>query len=72
MADFSPSDDGYGIKSGNTSGANVAEKLLGTRNSGTSYSMIEAGYGGASTTHYIGPRPITAVNYFSINRQQLL
>ena len=62
MADFSPSDDGYGIKSGNTSGANTAEKLLGSRNSGTSYSMIESGYGGASQIHYIGPRPIVGVN----------
>ena len=72
MADFSPSDDAYGIKSGNTSGANTAEKLLGSRNNGTSYSMIEAGYGGASTSHYIGPRPITAVNYFSINRAHMI
>ena len=72
MADFNPSDDGYGIKSGNTSGANTAEKLLGTRNSGTSYSMIESGYGGASQIHYIGPRPITAVNYFSINRAHMI
>ena len=72
MADFSPSDDAYGIKSGNTSGANVAEKLLGSRNNGTAYSMIEAGYGGASTSHYIGPRPITAVNYFSINRAHMI
>ena len=72
MADFSPSDDAYGIKSGNTSGANVAEKLLGSRNNGTSYSMISGGYGGASTSHYIGPRPITAVNYFSINRAHMI
>ena len=72
MADYTPSDDGYGIKSGNTSGANVAEKLLGSRNNGTSYSMISGGYGGASQTHYIGPRPITAVNYFSINRAHMI
>ena len=72
MADFSPSDDAYGIKSGNTSGANVAEKLLGSRNNGTSYSMISGGYGGASQTHYIGPRPITAVNYFSLNRAHMI
>ena len=72
MADFSPSDDAYGIKSGNTSGANVAEKLLGSRNNGTSYSMISAGYGGASQFHYIGPRPITSVNYFSIIRAHMI
>ena len=72
MADFNPSDDGYGIKSGNTSGANTAEKLLGSRNNGTAYTMIETGYGGASTSHYIGPRPITAVNYFSINRAHMI
>ena len=72
MADFNPSDDGYGIKSGNTSGANVAEKLLGTRNSGTSYSMIESGYGGASQIHYIGPRPIVGVNYYSILRAHMI
>ena len=72
MADFTPSDDGYSIKSGNTSGANVAEKLLGSRNSGTAYSMIESGYGGASQSHYIGPRPITSVNYFSINRAHMI
>ena len=72
MADFNPSDDGYSIKSGNTSGANVAEKLLGSRNNGTAYAMIESGYGGASTSHYIGPRPITAVNYFSINRAHMI
>ena len=72
MADFSPSDDAYGIKSGNTSGANVAEKLLGSRNNGTSYSMVSGGYGGASQSHYIGPRPITAVNYFSLNRAHMI
>ena len=72
MADYTPSDDGYGIKSGNTSGANVAEKLLGSRNSGTAYSMIESGYGGASQSHYIGPRPITSVNYFSIIRAHMI
>ena len=72
MADFNPSDDGYSIKSGNTAGSNVAEKLLGSRNNGTAYTMIETGYGGASTSHYIGPRPITAVNYFSINRAHMI
>ena len=72
MADFSPSDDGYGIKSGNTSGANTAEKLLGSRNNGTSYSMIESGYGGASQLHYIGPRPIVGVNYYSILRAHMI
>ena len=72
MADFSPSDDAYSIKSGNTSGANVAEKLLGSRNSGTAYSMISGGYGGASQFHYIGPRPITSVNYFSLMRAHMI
>ena len=72
MADFSPSDDGYGIKSGNTSGANTAEKLLGSRDYGTSYSMIESGYGGASQIHYIGPRPIVGVNYYSIIRAHMI
>ena len=72
MSGFSPSDDAYGIKSGNTSGANVAEKLLGSRNNGTSYSMVSGGYGGASQFHYIGPRPITSVNYFSIIRAHMI
>ena len=72
MPDYSPSDDAYGVKSGNTSGANVAEKLLGSRNNGTSYSMITGGYGGASQFHYIGPRPITSVNYFSIIRAHMI
>ena len=71
MADFSPSDDGYSIKAG-SGGTSVAEKLLASRNSGTTYTMVEAGYGGPTTFMYIGPRPITAVNYFVIHRAHMI
>ena len=72
MPDFNPSDDAYGIKSGNTSGANVAEKLLGSRNSGTSYSMVHNPSGTVFQYMYIGPRPISAVGYFAIHRGHLI
>ena len=72
MPDFNPSDDAYSIKSGNTSGANVASKLLGSRDYGTSYSMIHNPSGTVFQYMYIGPRPISAVGYFAIHRGHLI
>ena len=67
MADYTPSSDAFGIRSGG-SGANVAAKLLDSRNNGTTYGIGASSYGTPYQYIYIGPRPISAVGYFAINR----
>jgi len=64
MADFTAEEDAYSTKSGGAS-------LDATRDSGTSYTMTMTGYGGPVTVMYIGPRPISFVGYYSINRGHL-
>ena len=67
MADFNPSDDGWGIK-----GAGGGADLAYARDSGTTYSMNLASMGGVYTYFYAGARPIPAVGFSYINRGHLI
>ena len=65
MADFSPSDDGYGIKSGGD-----AADL--SRDSGGSYSMNEVTSGGPFQDLYAGVRNFSAVGFRATYRGHLI
>ena len=67
MADFNPSDDGWGVK-----GAGGGADLATARDSGTIYSMNLASMGGVYTYFYAGARPIPAVGFSYINRGHLI
>ena len=71
MADFNPSDDGYSASTGGT-GANVAAKLLDSRDNASARTFLTGNSGGAFQYMYIGPRPISAVNYFAVHRGHLI
>ena len=71
MANFTPSDDGYSASTGGT-GANVAAKLLDSRDNASSRTFLTGNMGGAFQYMYIGPRPISAVSYFAVHRGHMI
>jgi len=71
MPDFNPSDDGFSASTGGT-GANVAAKLLDSRDNASARTFMLSSSGGAFDYMYIGPRPISAVGYFAVHRGHLI
>ena len=71
MADFNPSNDAYSASTGGT-GANVAAKLLDSRDNASARTFLTGGSSGAFDYMYAGPRPISAVNYFAVHRAHLI
>ena len=71
MPDFNPSDDGFSASTGGT-GANVAAKLLDSRDNASARTFMLSSSGGAFDYMYIGPRPISSVGYFAVHRGHLI
>ncbi len=71
MANFSPSDDAYSIKTANA-GSTTTEKLESARDNTTVNSMNATSYGSPIQYMYVTARPFASVNFYAIYRGHLI